>query len=53
MAEPSNPNMTMRVGTMQERMRANFHCLTKAMTKAEKKDAAPKKPTETYMLGIS
>jgi hypothetical protein len=38
----------MIVGTMQQRMKANFHCFMKAMTKAEKKDAIAKNPIETY-----
>jgi bacteriorhodopsin len=43
---PPMPKTSMIAGTMQQRMRANFHCLIKAMTKAEKKDAIAKKPME-------
>lgn len=49
MEVPPKPKMSMILGTIQERMRANFHCLIKAITKAEKKDAMAKKPMETYI----
>ena len=49
---PPKPKTSMMVGTMQERMRANFHCFMKAMTNAEKKDAIAKKPIETYIRRV-
>ena len=43
---PPTPMMAMIVGTRQQSIRANFQCLTNAMTKAEKNAAVAKKLME-------
>jgi hypothetical protein len=47
MEVPPKPKTSIILGTIHERIKANFHCLMKAMTNAEKKDAIAKKPMET------
>ena len=43
---PPMPKIAMIVGTIQHKMRANFHCLKNAMTKAEKNPAMAKRLME-------
>jgi hypothetical protein len=43
---PPTPKIAIIVGMIQHKMRANFHCFRKAITKAEKNDAMAKKLME-------